>query len=78
MYHLYGKTHGYEPRVVQMPELDTTHWWLQNEKGDILDGTAEQFTSRDIAIPYEFGRGSGFLTKKPSKRCEILISRIES
>jgi len=75
LYHLYGRSRGYEPRVVQVPELDTTHWWLQNAEGKVLDGTAEQFTTKGIEIPYARGRGSGFLTKEPSKRCKILIQR---
>lgn len=76
LYHLYGKSRGYKPHVVQVPAMDTTHWWLQNAKGDILDGTREQFTFKNITIPYAEGRGSGFLTREPSKRCRILMDRI--
>jgi hypothetical protein len=76
LYHLFAGSRGYSPHVVRVktPEGSTTHWWLQNKSGDIIDGTKEQFETRGIIIPYSDGRGSGFLTKKPSKRCNQLIA----
>lgn len=76
IYHLYGKSRGFKPKVVRVPEADnTTHWWLENAKGERIDGTKEQFESVGITIPYEQGRGSSFLTNKPSYRCNKLIAR---
>ena len=52
-----------------------THWWLVNRQhGAILDPTAEQYLPEKP--PYHWGRGSGFLTVKPSKRAQIVIDRI--
>jgi hypothetical protein len=53
------------------------HWWLQNDKGTILDPTAEQYTIRGLKPPYEKGRRGGFLTKRISKRAKIVIDRIK-
>lgn len=76
LYHLYGKSRGYKPYIVRVPEADnTTHWWLQNAQGGRIDATSGQFTSRGIVIPYEDGRGNGFLTKEPSNRCQELMRR---
>jgi hypothetical protein len=49
------------------------HWYLEDKDGKIIDLTAEQFSS---CPDYSRGRGIGFLTKKPSKRTQILIKRI--
>lgn len=49
------------------------HWWLEDEDGNIIDATADQFPD---GFPYESGRGRGFLTAKPSKRARILMERI--
>ena len=76
LYYLYGKSRGFTPHVVQVPAMSTTHWWLQNKKGEIIDGTKEQFESKGVVIPYAEGRGSGFLTSVPSKRCVLLMERI--
>lgn len=49
-----------------------THWFLR--KGNkIIDPTYEQF--QEERIPYELGKGCGFLTKSPSKRAYELIKR---
>jgi hypothetical protein len=76
LYYLYGKSRGFTPHVVQVPAMTTTHWWLQNKKGKVIDGTKEQFESARIVIPYAGGRGNGFLTSIPSKRCALLMERI--
>ena len=52
-----------------------THWWLQNKKtGEILDPTKEQYYPD--SPPYYLGRGSGFLTKFPSKRAQFILNSI--
>ena len=51
------------------------HWYLKNKiTGEIVDITADQFEN---PVPYENGRGNGFLTKEPSKRAKRLIDKIE-
>lgn len=54
------------------------HWWLQNECGDILDPTVEQYTSKGLTPPYSTGRFRPFLTKQPSKNANIIIRCINS
>lgn len=54
-----------------------THWWLVDKKtGEIFDPTKEQYLPQQP--PYNIGRRGGFLTKKPSKRCKTLLSRIKT
>ena len=54
------------------------HWWLMNTlSGEILDATSEQYTSVGLNPPYESGRGGGFLTKFPSKRCLMVIQKTQ-
>jgi hypothetical protein len=74
MYYLLGgKESGYKPCVIRLG--DTTHWFLKHKiTEEIIDITAEQF---DFPVPYEKGRGNGFLTKNPSKRTQELLKRIE-
>lgn len=71
-YHLYGKARGFTPYVISGP--DWTHWYLRHPDGRILDPTAEQWGTE--TIPYDRGRGSGFLTRDPSRRCRELMSRV--
>ncbi len=54
------------------------HWWLQYRKsGKRIDPTADQYYSTGEVPPYEVGRGSGFLTKEPSKRSRVVINRVQ-
>ena len=70
LYHLLGGAKaGYKP--MRRTLADTTHWWLQNRYGDLLDPTSDQFEYFD----YSKGVGCGFLTKKPSKRAQIVMKR---
>jgi len=71
-YHLAGgKKAGMSPRVIS--KEDWTHWYVVDKVGNIYDPTRDQFKGRP---PYEEGRGSGFLTKKPSRRARIIMERI--
>ena len=55
------------------------HWWLQYRKsGKRIDPTADQYYSVGEIPPYKFGRGSGFLTKEPSKRSRVVMNRVQS
>lgn len=74
LYHLGYGAKGYKPQV--MRHQGGTHWYLRIPGTDaIIDPTADQF---DIAPNYSQGRGSGFLTNKPSKRCAVLLSRVRN
>lgn len=75
LYHILGgKDGGFTPQVGKS-ELGT-HWWLKDSDGNILDPTSEQFYYKNEVPPYKNGKGTGFLTKKPSKRAQIIIERM--
>jgi hypothetical protein len=59
-------------------ENGITHWWLQDELGNKLDVTIDQFLSEDRHPQYVTGRKGWFLTKQPSKRSKELMSRVLS
>ena len=79
-FHMYGKDNGFKSYVLNsknFPEgLDEgdTHWFLKNKEGEIIDPTAEQFGG--ITIPYDKGKGTGFLTKNPSNAAQQIIDRV--
>ena len=52
---------------------NSSHWFLKNKKNEVIDLTAKQFITD---IPYSNARKAVFLTKQPSKRCQILIKRV--
>ncbi len=52
------------------------HWWLKNEDGNILDVTVNQYLSVGVPPPYIVGKCSGFLTNTPSKRAQVVITRV--
>lgn len=71
-YHLLGgKEQGWTPQHVKV--CGVPHWFLKHKNGTILDLTANQFR---VVIPYDKARGTGFLTKRPSKRAVRLMGRI--
>jgi hypothetical protein len=51
----------------------TSHWWLEDSAGGVLDLTAEQFSS---PFPYRLGQKGGFLTRQPCQRSQILLARL--
>lgn len=51
-----------------------THWFLLHNTGLVLDATAKQFGKQ--TPDYSRGRGTGFLTKKPSVRARALMERM--
>lgn len=72
-YHLSGgEKSGLRPMFVKVNKI--SHWFLKDSNNKIIDLTAKQFKCK---IPYEKAVGKGFLTKNPSKRAQVLISRIE-
>ena len=71
LYHLLG-SRDWVPCNIQ--HEGGPHWYLKNKvTGEVLDATAGQF---ETPVPYEKGRGKGFLTKEPSKRAKELLSRL--
>jgi hypothetical protein len=60
-------------KVYHIKHENSTHWFLKNNKDEIIDLTAEQFTT---PVPYMNARGGAFLTKEPSKRSKTLMDRV--
>lgn len=54
-----------------------THWWLENNIGDKLDITSDQYTLVGKKPPYHVGRRASFLTNHPSKRAKILMEKVK-
>lgn len=71
LYHLLGgKNSGWVPQVMSVG-LDT-HWFLRHRAtGLVVDPTARQFGKTPPR--YEAARGTGFLTKGPSRRAKALM-----
>jgi hypothetical protein len=65
-----GKKAGY--KGVTLNFQGYPHWWVVDQFGRVLDPTADQY---DVDVPYEKGKGCGFLTRQPSKRAAIVIKR---
>jgi len=54
-----------------------THWWVENKQtGEIYDITGDQYFSKGKTPPYENGKRASFLTNKPSKRCSVLLDKM--
>ena len=62
-----GRRAGLTP--VQQKHEGVSHWWVRGPKGEVLDPASAQFRR---PVPYERGRGRGFLTAKPSRRARAL------
>lgn len=60
-------------RALTVRHENSSHWWLLDPRGQVVDLTAEQFHT---PVPYVAGRGIGFLTREPSKRAQIVIDRV--
>ena len=59
-------------------ENGISHWWLQDELGNMLDVTIDQFLSEDRQPPYGIAMKWWLLTKQPSKRSKELMTRVLS
>lgn len=71
LYHLLGSD---EWKPCNISHEGSPHWYLTNRRtGEVLDPTAGQFQT---PVPYERGKGKGFLTKEPSKRAQELLKRL--
>lgn len=55
-----------------------THWFLRHRSGVILDPARLQFRAKGWwrTPDYSQARGSGFLTKRPSRRARNLMKRL--
>ena len=74
IYHkLGGKDAGWTPQTIR--HEGGPHWYLKNADGTVIDPTADQF---ETAVPYDQGRGCGFLTSQPSKRSRQVIARLDT
>lgn len=58
------------PHHVRVPGYGN-HWFLRGEDNRVIDPTRGQYVHEP---PYAKGRGCGFLTKLPSKRCIALLA----
>ncbi len=74
VYHaLGGRESGITP--MNISHEGAPHWWLRLASGEMVDVTAEQFST---PVPYAQGRGRGFLTSHPSQRAAELLRRAAS
>ena len=72
LYHLLGgKKKGWTP-IYMNTRATGNHWFLKHKSGLIVDITSQQFP-KNIKPNYEKGRGTGFLTKRPSKKAKKLM-----
>lgn len=69
-YYLFARKLGYKPYFIK--HEGQPHWFLKSGT-KVIDITASQFYTK---VPYELGRCIGFLTKRPSKRAQIVIKRV--
>ena len=60
-------------KIYHIKHENSTHWFLRNDKNEIIDLTSEQFIT---PVPYENSKRGAFLTKKPSKRSKTLMDRV--
>jgi hypothetical protein len=77
LYHLLSDKENWKPMCASYTDEEgkATHWWLVNRNtGRILDPTKEQYLPDEP--PYHLGWGTGFLTKKPSKRAQVIIDKL--
>lgn len=59
--------------VCRFAHEGTTHWFLEDAAGGIIDLTADQFQTEPR---YDQRVRTGFLTKHPSMRARILMERV--
>ncbi len=77
LYHTLGATSNYSAACGK-DDRGIVHWWIvDNSTGEIYDATADQYLSKGLTPPYSKGRKTGFLTKLPSKRAQIVLARLE-
>lgn len=70
LYHLGLREQGYRPMFIR--HEGSPHWFLARGT-EVVDATASQFRT---PVPYSQAKGKGFLTREPSRRARILMSRL--
>ncbi len=77
LFHLLGgRATNYRPYHGK-DDTGDTHWWLEDTlTGFRYDVTADQYLSVGKKPPYDAGRMGTFLTKEPSKRARVVMSRV--
>jgi hypothetical protein len=75
LYHLLGGVQaGWVPMFIT--HEGAPHWFLRNKtSGQIIDATKDQF---ETPVPYDQGKGKGFLTRDPSKRASVVMQRVQA
>lgn len=82
IYHMLGGSDaGWVPQVLNheaWPEglaRGQTHWFLRNRRtGAVVDATSGQF--HPLVPRHSAAKGSGFLTRQPSRRATIIMGRV--
>jgi len=68
-YHMEGKNLGFRPMLGKFRN-GMTHWWLQHSDGRVIDLVLRNKQRMS-------GRRAVFMTKKPSKRAQIVIAALQ-
>lgn len=55
---------------------DQTHWWVEDDDGNVLDPTASQYFDFGRNPPYAAGQRRGPAGPSPSERSLLLIDRV--
>ena len=73
---LNGKENGYKVRKA-IDELQIKHYWLESPSGEIIDPTAEQYTSLGRSLPYDkrVNRGVSYLQSNSAKAIILAVRR---
>lgn len=74
LYHILGgRRKGW--KAMRVPVQGDTHWFLRGPSGIIIDPSIKQF--RNGRLPdYGKAKGTGFLTRRPSRRARKLIKEL--
>lgn len=75
LFHLLGGKDGGYTAMIRKVNNDT-HWYLRDRDGKYLDVTKDFFT--DDPIDYSSGKGTSFMSKRPSKRSQVLLNKIDN
>lgn len=74
LFHLLGGKRAGWKSMQMRTNSGESHWFLKHNSGLIMDPTVKQFGND--RPEYAKARGTGFLTKEPSKRAKALIERM--
>ncbi len=82
-YHMSDEQDELTPKQVSF-EIDTdefqgeiSHWFLEDQDGNVIDLTAEQFDPLGVDVPYDEATGRGFVPPSPSIASAELIETLE-